>query len=89
MSDDPVFGEENVSSGEDHETNEYGKLKEVKSSNPNRLTIKHVNINSLRNKFEMLQTIIINKVDILPTSETKLDNSFPSNQFFLDSFSSR
>ena len=27
MSDDPVFGEKNVSSGEDHETNEYGKLK--------------------------------------------------------------
>ena len=35
----------------------------------------------------MLQTIIIGKVDILLVTKTKLDNSFPSNQLLLASFS--
>ena len=52
----------------------------------NRLIFAHNNINSLRNKFEMLQEVIGNNFDVLLISETKLDASFPSNQFILDGF---
>ena len=54
--------------------------------NPNSILIAHLNINSLRNKFEILKETITNKVDILLISETKLDSSFPLNQFHIDGF---
>ena len=34
----------------------------------------------------MLQEVIGNNTDVLLISETKLDPSFPSSQFFLDGF---
>ena len=43
-----------------------------------KLIIAHLNINSLRNKFDFLSCIIEENVDILLISETKLDDSFPS-----------
>ena len=43
--------------------------------------IGHININSIRNKFEMLSNSIKDNLDILMISETKLDSTFPSNQF--------
>ena len=46
----------------------------------------HLNIISLRNKFDILKEIITNKVDILLISETKLDSSFSLNQFHIDGF---
>ena len=55
--------------------------------NPNRLIIAHININSLRNKFEMLKATRADKTDILLISETKLNSSFPVNQFLIDGFS--
>ena len=60
------------------------KLNVARSRNPNRILIAHLNINSLRNKFEILKETITNKVDILLISETKLDSSFPLNQFHID-----
>lgn len=75
----PRFRVTHVQSEESYETSKFEKLNEVRTLNPNRLIIVYVNINSLRNKFEMLQTIIIGKVDISLITETKLDNFFPSN----------
>ena len=46
-----------------------------------------ININSIRNKFEFVASQIINNVDVLLVSETKLDDSFPTAQFLLDGFS--
>ena len=46
-----------------------------------------INIKSLRNKFQFLASQVINNVDILLVSETKLDDSFPTAQFLLDGFS--
>ena len=40
----------------------------------------HLNINSARNKFELLSDIIKNNIDILMISETKFDSAFP-NEF--------
>ena len=45
-----------------------------------------MNINSIRNKFDSLADIIKDNIDVLMTSETKVDDSFPHGQFFLDGF---
>ena len=47
----------------------------------NKLIIVHLNINSLRNKFEFLVEFTRGKVEILIISETKIDESFPLGQF--------
>ena len=71
----------------DSQTKEFDSLTEVRKLNPNKLIIAHIKINSLRNKFEMLKATITDKTDILLISETKLDSSFPVNQFLIDGFS--
>ena len=45
-----------------------------------------MNINSIRNRFEMIKEVVRNKIDILLISETKLDDTFPLNQFILEEF---
>ena len=52
-------------------------LQDLKLDNLNRVILGHLNINSIRNKFEELKTLIIGKIDILIISETKIDNTFP------------
>ena len=47
----------------------------------------HLNINSVRNKFEALTYIIDNNIDLLLISETKLDDSYPTAQFRMKGFS--
>ena len=59
-------------------------LKEIRKKNPNRIIIAHLNINSTSNKFEMLKEVVGDKIDILLISETKLDDTFPLNQFILE-----
>ena len=59
---------------------------EIRKKNPNRIIIAHLNINSIRNKFEMLKEAVGNKTDILLISETKLDDTFLLNQFILEGF---
>ena len=61
-------------------------LNEILKKNPNRIIIAHLNINSIRNKFEILKEVVGNKIDILLISETKLDDTFPLNQFVLEVF---
>ena len=41
----------------------------------------HLNVNSGRNKFEALEFLIIDKIDVFLVSESKLDSSFPEAQF--------
>ena len=69
-------------------SNDLSAPDRIRLSNVDRLIIGHLNINSLRNKFEMLREIIQDKLDILLISETKVDPSFLSSQFTLDGFSS-
>ena len=60
---------------------------EIRIKNANRLIIGHLNINSLQNKFEMLEEIIEDKTDIFLISKTKLDSSFPSRQYIIKGYS--
>ena len=62
-------------------------LKAPRLKNVNQLIIAHLNINSLRNKFEFLISLIKDKIDVLMISETKLDEIFPTSQFMINSFS--
>ena len=41
----------------------------------------HVNVNSMRNKFVAVEELIKGKIDIGLISETKIDKSFPNEQF--------
>ena len=61
-------------------------LQSIFKDNLNKLIFSHLNINSIRNKFDILADIIKDKIDILMISESKVDNSFPDGQFFLDGF---
>ena len=47
----------------------------------------HTNINSLRNKFDMLTNSVTEYIDILMISEFKLDNTFPYALYHLKDFS--
>ena len=51
-------------------------LKSVCLKNLNRIIICHLNINSLRNKFDLLTVQVKWSVNILVISENKLDESF-------------
>ena len=44
-------------------------------------------MNSIHNKFEILSMSVVQYVDILMLSETKLDSTFPSTQFLVNGFS--
>ena len=62
-------------------------LKEMKTQSSDKLILGHLNINSIRNKFEALKFIIDNNIDIFLISETKLEDSFPTAQFLIKGFS--
>ena len=49
-------------------------LKYIRLDNLNKLVIAHLNINSIRNKFDFFVEKIKGNVDILMISETKLDD---------------
>ena len=63
-------------------------LRDIKIKNLNRLVISHLNINSIRNKFEPLKNIIKGNLDILVLTETKIDESFPNQEFRIDGYTS-
>ena len=65
---------------------EFSELKSIRAKNVNRLIIAHLNINSIRNKFDLLASNVSGNIDILMLSETKLDESFPTEQFRLKDF---
>ena len=62
-------------------------LGKVRIKNVNRIVIGSLNINSLPNKFEQLKEVIGSNLDILIIQETKLDSSFPPEQFIIEGYS--
>ena len=62
-------------------------LSKLRIKNVNRLIVAHININSIRNKFELLAQNIATNIDILMISETKIDESFLIGQFLIKGFS--
>ena len=61
-----------ISSGNSEEKDPQSFLEHLRIKNINLLISGQLNINSLRNKFEQLSTMISGNIDILMMSETKL-----------------
>lgn len=52
----------------------------------NNIIIGHINITSVRNKFDMFSFLIADKLYVSMVSETKIDSSFPTNQFSIHEY---
>ena len=61
-------------------------LDEIRTKYVKNLISGHLNINSLVNKFDALSFMIKDKLDIFVLVETKLDDSFPDKQFYIEGF---
>ena len=68
------------------ESDYFSELKTLRFKNPKNLIMGHLNINLLRNKLESIKPIINPNFDIFLVSGTKLDESFPNNQFSLSGY---
>ena len=71
----------------DENTFDFRGINDLRNQNPFRVIIGHININSIRNKFEPLVSFINNNLDILMISETKINDTFPDSQFLIEGFS--
>ena len=63
------------------------RLRKLRIKNPNKVIIAHLNINLIRNKFEMLSLLFHGVIDILMICKTKTDGSFPAGQFIIEGYS--
>ena len=66
---------------ETHFAEENDALNKIRKNNPNHIKVAPLNIKSIRNEFEMLKEVVVNKIDLLLISQTKLDDTFPLSQF--------
>ena len=82
---DAILKSPSVSAPEEFNDAKTG-LKVMKKWSPNKIIVGHLNINSLKNKFEAFHFIINRNLDIMVLSEAKLNDSFPSAQFMLKNF---
>ena len=73
--------EPSSSSSQRYSLDAKARLMEMKPQLPDKLILGHLNINSIRNKFDGLKIFNDNKIDIFLISETKLDDSFRTAQF--------
>ena len=58
----------------------------IRMRNTDKIIVAHLNIKSLRNKFDSLIGQITGNIDILMVSETTLDESFHISQFIIEGF---
>ena len=63
------------------------QLREIRIRNPKKVTMGHLNKNSIPNKFEGIMGIVGKDLDIFLISETKIDDSFPETQFLYEGYS--
>ena len=68
---------ENASTSTTIVSNSVSTLKDIRVSSINRLMLEHLNVNSLRNKFNFLCEQIKGYIDIFMLSKSKLYDSFP------------
>ena len=62
-------------------------LKDIRQKNLGKIVIGHLNINSIRQKFDSLIEITAGNIEILMISKSRLDESFPKGQFLTKGFS--
>ena len=64
-------------------SNQSDALTEIRIKNPKQLIIAHLNINSLRNKFDQLKILVQDKIHILVLTRNKLVDTFPGFEFHI------
>ena len=62
-------------------------MREIRINNPRKITVGHLNINSIQNKFDGIMNMVEGNLDIFLISETQINNSFPDAQFFHEGYS--
>ena len=67
--------------------NARSRDQEIKSQSSDKLILGHLDINSIRNKSDVLKFNTDNNADVFLISEIKLNDSFPSAQFLIKGFS--
>ena len=58
----------------------------LRLKNPQKVTMGHLNINSIPNKFDGIMDLVATNLDISLISEMKIDSSFPEAQFLYDGY---
>ena len=58
----------------------------IQSKNLNRVILKHLNINSICNKSNLLTEDLSGNVDIIMISETKTNKNFQQYNFYIGSY---
>ena len=71
--------------GDSVHSNDIIRMKKQRLDNSSNTIIGHLNINSFRNKFVFVEDII-KLFDVFLVSESKLDHTFPSNQFRINGY---
>ena len=65
------------------DASDLATLNDIRVKNPNKMILCNLNINSIRNKIDILASLVRGMVDIMLISESKIDDLFPTNQFLL------
>ena len=69
-----------------HDHHILASLRSIRIKNLSNVIIGLLNINSLRYKFQALESFIHGNIDVLIITETKIDHTFPQNQFRIPGF---
>ena len=80
-SDDGLFNKSPISD------DVFCALRSLRVKNVGRVIIATLNVNSIANKLDQLKFIIKDNIDVLVLTETKIDGSFPENQFLIEGYS--
>ena len=64
----------------------FKNIHNLRTQNPKKVLMGHLNINSIPNKFQGIMDLIGNHLDVFLISETKIDDSFPDSQFYYNGF---
>ena len=81
--DETISGTRSCNSGI---INCFDEIRQLKLKHPTNVSCAYLNINSIRNKFVNLKDMIEQNIDILCIAETKIDSSFPTNQFHMPGY---
>ena len=65
---------------------DFSALKDIRTMNLTNVILSYININSARYKLNMLEQLTSKFADVLVIAETKLDESFPTDQFLMENF---
>ena len=67
-------------------SNAFQSVQKHRLQNPKNIVICHLNLNSLRNKFEAVEELVQSKIDICLLSETKIDETFSNQKFMINGY---